>query len=64
MMIFPLPPREREGARAPRGKGEGAGNGLSYDPGLTLTRPFGPPSPGTGEGFKAMKSQSAPTRSR
>ncbi|NUB19316.1 hypothetical protein GBZ26_08835 [Azospirillum formosense] len=36
--VFPLPPREREGAHAKRGKGEGTGNGQGLDSRTTLTR--------------------------
>ncbi|QCO06297.1 hypothetical protein D3867_30745 (plasmid) [Azospirillum argentinense] len=43
----PLPPREREGARVKRGKGEGADKAWSTDPRTTLTRPLrGHPLPG------------------
>ncbi|KAA0680822.1 hypothetical protein DS837_23125 [Azospirillum brasilense] len=36
--IHPLPPREREGARAKRGKGEGTAKDRWFDPSTTLTR--------------------------
>ncbi|KAA0681970.1 hypothetical protein DS843_09420 [Roseomonas genomospecies 6] len=53
-MRSPLPPREREGARATRGKGEGAGNRLAPDPWTTLTRPLrGHPLPGRERGDMA-----------
>ncbi|AWJ91861.1 hypothetical protein Sp245p_18820 (plasmid) [Azospirillum baldaniorum] len=50
-MPHPLPSREREGARAKRGKGEGAGEDRCLDSRETLTRPlWRAPSPGAGEG--------------
>ncbi|QCO03843.1 hypothetical protein D3867_17765 (plasmid) [Azospirillum argentinense] len=43
----PLPPREREGTRAKRGKGEHAAKDRWFDPRTTLTRPLcGHPLPG------------------
>ncbi|QCO18957.1 hypothetical protein D3869_27265 (plasmid) [Azospirillum brasilense] len=46
-MICPLPPREREGTHAKRGKGEGAAEYQRLDPCTTLTRPLrGHPLPG------------------
>ncbi|GAA4257309.1 hypothetical protein GCM10022293_51500 [Azospirillum formosense] len=52
----PLPPRERGGARAKRGKGEGADKAWSTDPWL-YPHPPAPraPSPGAGEGLNAKR---------
>ncbi|QCN96544.1 hypothetical protein D3093_14415 (plasmid) [Azospirillum argentinense] len=47
----PLPPREREGAHAKRGKGEGVAKDQRHDPRSTLTRPLcGHPLPGRERG--------------
>ncbi|KAA0679350.1 hypothetical protein DS837_26005 [Azospirillum brasilense] len=49
----PLPPREREGTRAPRGKGEGTAKDRSLNPRATLTRPLrGHPLPGRERGWR------------
>ncbi|QCO04676.1 hypothetical protein D3867_22585 (plasmid) [Azospirillum argentinense] len=54
-MNLPLPPREREGARARRGKGEGAATDQRVDPCTTLTRRLRRhPLPGRERGFSSV----------
>ncbi|NUB09957.1 hypothetical protein FW320_27820 [Azospirillum sp. Vi22] len=51
-LISPLPSREREGAHAQRGKGEGVAKGWCLDPRTTLTRRLRRhPLPGRERGF-------------
>ncbi|AWJ89060.1 hypothetical protein Sp245p_04290 [Azospirillum baldaniorum] len=53
-MTSPLPSREREGAQAKRGKGEGDAKKQRLDPRATLTRPLrGHPLPGRERGLNA-----------